>query len=154
MNWASHTSISRRICVSWLKCCCARTSPLGANSRLTPADRVPLDLDQSILLTLIANELLLNSLKHAFHGRAAGKVDAELRTNRDRVTLTVRDDGNGFVLPPTEIEEQRGTGMDLVQAMSRQLGGEFVINRMPAGGTCATICFSNKMSRQQPSVHL
>jgi two-component sensor histidine kinase len=106
------------------------------------------------LLTLIANELLLNSLKHAFHGRAAGKVDAELRTNRDRVTLTVRDDGNGFVLPPTEIEEQRGTGMDLVQAMSRQLGGEFVINRMPAGGTCATICFSNKMSRQQPSVHL
>ena len=119
-----------------------------------PADRVPLNLDQSILLSLIANELLLNSLKHAFHGRAGGKVDAELRATRDRVTLTIRDDGNGFVLRPTEIEDQHGTGIDLVQAMSRQLGGEFVVKRMPAGGTCTTISFPSKMSRQQPSVHL
>jgi two-component sensor histidine kinase len=118
------------------------------------ADHVPLDLDQSILLSLIANELLLNSLKHAFHGRTAGSVDAELRTTRDRVTLNIRDDGNGFVLPSAEMEEKRGTGIDLVQAMSRQLGGEFVINRMPAGGTCATISFASKVSRQQTTVHL
>jgi two-component sensor histidine kinase len=125
--------------------------------KLTPnvsADRVPLDLDQSILLSLIANELLLNALKHAFHGRAVGKIDAELRTTRDRVTLTIRDDGNGIVHPQTEIGDQRGTGIDLVQAMSRQLGGEFVVNCMPAGGTCATISFPSKMSRQQPGAHL
>jgi two-component sensor histidine kinase len=129
--------------------------PAGCKLALNvSADHVPLDLDQSILLSLIANELLLNALKHAFHGRATGKVDAELRTTRDRVTITIRDDGNGFVPPPTEIEEQRGTGMDLVQAMSRQLGGEFVINRMPAGGTCATISFRSKVSRQQLDVHL
>jgi two-component sensor histidine kinase len=102
---------------------------------------------------LIANELLLNALKHAFHGRAAGKIDAELRTTRDRVTLTIRDDGNGIVHPQTEIGDQGGTGIDLVQAMSRQLGGEFVVNRMPAGGTCATISFPSKMSRQQPGAH-
>src|SRR5262249_39730191 len=117
------------------------------------ADHVPLDLDQCILLSLIANELLLNSLKHAFRGRAAGKVDAELRTSRDRVTLTIRDDGNGFVPTLAEIEEQRGTGMDLVKAMSRQLGGEFLINRIPAGGTCASISFPSKLSRQQADVH-
>jgi two-component sensor histidine kinase len=129
--------------------------PAGCKLTLNvSADHVPLDLDQSILLSLIANELLLNSLKHAFHGRAAGKVDAELRTARDRVTLTICDDGNGFVPPQTEIEKQRGTGMDLVQAMSRQLGGEFVINRMPPGGTCANISFPSKMSRQQPGLHL
>jgi two-component sensor histidine kinase len=129
--------------------------PAGCKLALNvSADHVPLDLDQSILLSLIANELLLNALKHAFHGRATGKVDAELRTTRDRVTITIRDDGNGFVPPPTEIEEQRRTGMDLVQAMSRQLGGEFVINRMPAGGTCATISFRSKVSRQQLGVHL
>jgi len=116
--------------------------PAGCKLTLNvSAERVPLNLDQSILLSLIANELLLNSLKHAFHGRTEGKVDAELRTTRDRVTLTIRDDGNGIVPGLTEIEEQRGTGIDLVQAMSRQLGGEFVVNRMPAGGTCATISF-------------
>jgi len=129
--------------------------PAGCKLTLNvSADRVPLNLDQSILLSLIANELLLNSLKHAFHGRTAGKVDAELLTSRDRVTLTIRDDGNGIEPRSTEIEDQRGTGIDLVQAMSRQLGGEFVVNRMPAGGTCATISFPNKMSRQQPGVHL
>lgn len=112
------------------------------------ADRVPLNLDQSILLSLIGNELLLNSLKHAFHGRAAGKVDAELRMTRDRVVLTIRDDGSGFASPPPGIEERRGTGIDLVQAMSRQLGGEFVVNRMPAGGTCATISFRSKINNQ------
>jgi two-component sensor histidine kinase len=118
------------------------------------ADCVPLNLDQSILLSLIANELLLNSLKHAFHGRAVGKIDAGLRMSGDRVVLTIGDDGNGFVPKPPKIEEQRGSGTDLVQAMSRQLGGEFVVNRMPVGGTCATISFRSKMSRQQPGVHL
>ena len=129
--------------------------PTGCNLTLhVCTDRVPLDLDQSILLSLIANELLLNALKHAFHGRAAGKVDAELRRTRDQVTLTIRDDGNGIVPRGNEIEGQRGTGMDLIQAMSRQLGGEFVANRLPEGGTCATISFRSKISRQQPGVHL
>jgi len=129
--------------------------PAGCKLTLNvSADHVPLDLDQSILLSLIANELLLNSLKHAFDGRAAGKIDAELRTIRDQVTLTIRDDGNGFARRAIESEQQRGTGMDLVQAISRQLGGEFVINRVPAGGTCATISFPSRMSRQQPGVHL
>jgi len=130
-------------------------SPAGCNLTLNvSADRVPLDLDQSILLSLIANELLLNSLKHAFYGRAAGKIDAGLGMSGDRVVLTIRDDGNGFVRRRREIEEQRGTGVDLVQAMSRQLGGEFVVNRVATGGTCATISFPSKMSRQQPGVYL
>ncbi|HEY4638495.1 MAG TPA: sensor histidine kinase [Candidatus Udaeobacter sp.] len=129
--------------------------PAGCKLTLNvSADRVPLDLDQSILLSLIANELLLNSLKHAFDKRAAGRVDAELRKTRDRVTLTIRDDGNGILPRQSEIEGQRGTGIDLVRAMSRQLGGEFVVNRMPAGGTCATISFRSKISRQQPGAHL
>jgi two-component sensor histidine kinase len=98
------------------------------------------------LLSLIANELLLNALKHAFRGRAAGNVDAELRMIHDRVTITIRDDGNGFVPRTIEMKGQRGTGMDLVKAMSHQLGGEFVVNRMPAGGTCATLSFPSRIS--------
>jgi len=130
-------------------------TPAGCKLALNlSADRVPLNLDQSILLSLIVNELLLNSLKHAFHGRAKGKVDAELRTTGDRVTLTILDDGNGFVSSPAEKGEHHGTGIDLVHAMSRQLGGNFAVNRTPAGGTCATISFPSKMSGQQPSVPL
>jgi two-component sensor histidine kinase len=129
-------------------------TPAGCKLTLNvSADRVPLNLDQSILLSLIANELLLNALKHAFYGRATGKVDAELCTVHDRVTITIRDDGNGFAPQPPMIKEQRGTGIDLVQAMSHQLGGEFVVSRTPAGGTCATISFPGKTSHQQQVVH-
>jgi two-component sensor histidine kinase len=129
-------------------------TPAGCKLTLNVcADKVPLNLDQSILLSLIANELLLNALKHAFCGRSAGKIDAELSTPRDRVTLTIRDDGNGIIQAPTEIK-QPGTGMDLVRAMSRQLGGEFVVSRMRAGGTCATISFPSKISGPEPTVHL
>jgi two-component sensor histidine kinase len=118
------------------------------------ADYVPLDLDRSILLSLISNELLLNPLKHAFHGRTKGNIAAELRTTPDRVTLTIHDDGIGFVPVPVGTGEHRGAGLELVRAMARQLGGELVINHAPAGGTCATIFFPNKLSRQQTDVHL
>jgi two-component sensor histidine kinase len=117
------------------------------------ADYVPLDLDQSILLSLIGNELLLNPLKHAFHGRTTGNIDAELRATPDRINLTIRDDGIGFVSPLAHTEEHRGSGMDLVRAMSRQLGGDFVIHQAPSSGTCATISFPSKLSRQQADVH-
>jgi two-component sensor histidine kinase len=116
------------------------------------ADQVPLNLDQSILLSLIANELLLNSLKHAFHGRAAGELHAELRAAPDRITFTIRDDGIGFVLTAAETEKRGGSGMELVRAMSRQLGGELVVNHPPAGGICATISFPSK--GQQANLHL
>jgi two-component sensor histidine kinase len=92
-------------------------------------------------------------LKYAFHGRTKGNINAELRTTPDRVTLAIRDDGIGFVPMPAGMDEHRGVGIELVRAMARQLGGEFVINRAPAGGTSATIFFPNKLSRQQMDVH-
>ncbi len=125
------------------------------NCKLTlnvSADHVPLNLDQGILLSLISNELLLNSLKHAFKGRTKGNINAELRSTPDRVTLTIRDDGIGFVPMQDGMDQQRAAGIELVQAMTRQLGGEFVINRIPAGGTSATIFFRNKLSRQETNV--
>src|SRR5215470_11197328 len=81
-------------------------NPAGCKLTLNVfANHVPLDLDQCILLSLIANELLLNALKHAFHDRAAGKVDAELHTGSNRITLTIRDDGIGFMPRSTALEE-------------------------------------------------
>ena len=63
----SQTPISRRICVELAEMLLRSHKPAGCKLTLNvPADRVPLNLDQSILLSLIANELLLNSLKHAF----------------------------------------------------------------------------------------
>ena len=52
----------------------------------------------------------------------------------DEVTLTLGDDGNGLLVPLTVLEEKHGIGMSLVQAMSRQLGGEFIIHLLAGLG--------------------
>ncbi len=103
------------------------------------ADPLPLDLDRAVTLSLLANELILNALKHAFKGRATGKINVWLRA-RPRIELTVRDDGVG--LPPGfHPNHDGGVGLELVYAMIRQIAGEAFVGDDPAGGTCATVSF-------------
>jgi two-component sensor histidine kinase len=103
------------------------------------ADPVSMDLDTAVTLGLIANELLLNALKHGFAGRPAGTLTVELRAG-DPNQMTVRDDGSG--LPPEfNARENSGLGIELVLGMTRQIYGEVKIGNDPAGGTRTTIFF-------------
>src|SRR6184192_4058054 len=103
------------------------------------ADPVAVDLDTAVTLGLIANELLLNALKHGFAGRPAGKLTVELYGG-NRNEMTVRDDGCG--LPPGfDATKDAGLGLELVLGMTRQIRGEAKIENDPAGGTRAAIFF-------------
>jgi two-component sensor histidine kinase len=103
------------------------------------ADPVPMDLDTAVTLGLIANELLLNALKHGFEGRPAGKLTVELRAG-DPNQMIVRDDGSG--LPPEfDARKNSGLGIELVLGMTQQIYGEAKIENDPAGGTRTTIFF-------------
>jgi two-component sensor histidine kinase len=120
------------------------------------ADPVAVDLDTAVTLGLIANELLLNALKHGFGGRPAGKLTVELRAgNRNR--MTVRDDGCG--LPAGfDATKNAGLGFELVLGMTRQIRGEAKIRNDPAGGTRTTIFFpslpSSKRANTEPRSNL
>ena len=103
------------------------------------SDPLGLDLDSAISLGLVANEILLNSLKHAFAGRTAGSITVELRGG-ERAELIVCDDGIG--LPPGfDAKRSAGLGLELIQGLAKQLHGEAVIANAPAGGTCTTVSF-------------
>ena len=103
------------------------------------ADPVAVDLDTAVTLGLIANELLLNALKHGFARRPAGKLTVELYGG-NRNEMTVRDDGCG--LPPGfDATKDAGLGLELVLGMTRQIRGEAKIENDPAGGTRAAIFF-------------
>src|SRR6266480_4729623 len=103
------------------------------------ADPVAVDLDTAVTLGLIANELLLNALKHGFSGCPAGNLTVELHGG-NRNQMTVRDDGYG--LPPGfDARKNAGLGLELVLGMTRQIRGEAKIENDPAGGTCAAIFF-------------
>jgi two-component sensor histidine kinase len=97
------------------------------------------DLDTAVTLGLIANELLLNALKHGVCGRPAGKLTVELHAG-NRNQKIVRDDGCG--LPPGfDPRKNGGLGIELVLGMTRQIHGEAQIENDPAGGTRTTIFF-------------
>jgi two-component sensor histidine kinase len=115
-------------------------TPPGCNLVLeVRADPVAMDLDTAVTLGLIANELLLNALKHGFDGRPAGKLTVELRAGSPN-QMTVRDDGSG--LPPGfQASNNAGLGIELVLGMTRQIRGEVKIENGPGGGTRTTIFF-------------
>jgi two-component sensor histidine kinase len=103
------------------------------------ADPVAVDLDTAVTLGLIANELLLNALKHGFDGRSAGKLTVELHAGNPN-QMIVCDDGSG--LPPGfDAKKNPGLGIELVLGMTRQICGEVKIESGPAGGTRTTIFF-------------
>jgi two-component sensor histidine kinase len=103
------------------------------------ADPVAMDVDTAVTIGLIANELLLNALKHAFANRHHGTLTVELRPGHPN-ELIVRDDGRG--LPPEfDPATDSGLGFELVLGMSRQIRAETQIETDPAGGTRTTIRF-------------
>jgi two-component sensor histidine kinase len=88
------------------------------------ADPIPMDVDVAIPCGLIVNELITNSLKHAFADRSGGEIGIELHPcGEGEVRLRIGDDGVGF---PPEIDFRRtdSLGMQLVVDLTSQLEGE------------------------------
>jgi two-component sensor histidine kinase len=87
-------------------------------------DDVRLPVDKAIPCGLILNELITNALKHGFPNGRSGTIRVELgKASRDRLQLSVRDDGVG--LPAgMDIRQTQSLGMHLVCALTEQLGGE------------------------------
>ena len=93
------------------------------------ADHIPFSLDRAVPVGLIVNELLTNSLKHAFPDREDGTVRVEAMLAADgTVTITVSDDGVG--LPSSEVMDRvRTLGYRLVKRLSGQAGATVSVDR-------------------------
>jgi PAS domain S-box-containing protein len=87
------------------------------------AEGVMLGVDAAIPCGLIINELVSNSLKHAFPGGKGGSIEITLRPDGpERLRLCVSDDGVG--LPPGfDVHDTPSLGLQLVNTLARQLGG-------------------------------
>lgn len=89
---------------------------------------VLLDINQAIPCAMIVNELLSNSLKHAFAPGAKGRIEIRLKIvgAEDRHGfMEIRDNGTG--LPEGfKIEESSSLGLSLVKALSEQINADFV----------------------------
>ena len=90
--------------------------------------KIYLNIDQAITCGLIINELMCNSLKHAFKTSKNGEISISFQSIYEKYTLIYSDDGVGI---PQELDWQNtdSLGLKLVNALTNQLGGTLELNR-------------------------
>ena len=96
-----------------------------------------LDMDTAVPLGIIVNELVSNSLKHAFTQKQEGEIRIQLcreETNNEMhnslFSLTVSDNGKG-IPEDLELENSESLGLRLVGILVDQLDGEIELKRAP-----------------------
>ncbi len=123
--------------------------------KLNLAENIFFDMDTAVPLGIIVNELVTNSLKHAFQGRDKGEIQIKLQReeigsyiksvneNIDSTTFELTVSDNGVGIPENfDIENLDSLGLQLVTSLVDQLDGELEIKRN--NGTEFTIWFTVK----------
>ena len=99
--------------------------------------------DAATTVALVVNELVTNSLKHAFRERSAGHVRVTLdSTAADCTIIRVDDDGIPFAVPIEAASRERGgLGLPLARTMLESHGGSLIV---PTDGSK---CFELRLPR-------
>ena len=85
---------------------------------------IPISIDIAMPMGIVLNELITNSIKHAFPGDSTGEIHINIRSKDNDIQLKYGDNGTG--LPGGfELETSSSLGLHLIQNISeKQLGGE------------------------------
>ncbi len=102
---------------------------------------IKLDIDTSIPLGLILNELVTNSLKYAFPQGSHGEIDIIFHTQDNKFLLEVKDNGIGFS-KDIDYKNTDSLGLRLVTNLTDQIEGKIEFNNQP--GTSFKIIFKEK----------
>jgi len=100
---------------------------------------VSLDIDIAIPCGLILNELISNSLKHAFPNGRSGKIKTSLLEDKNCLKMMIEDNGVGFP-DDMNFKNTDTLGLKLVNTLVRQLDGNIELKKI--GGTKIIIKFS------------
>lgn len=104
---------------------CQRIVTQTQRAAMQPEKSIALQVDgpsiylpsqQATACALVANELLLNALEHAFQGRSRGSVTLNLTDRGDEAVLQVSDDGIG--LPANfDLDAAESLGLSIVRTL-------------------------------------
>ncbi len=91
-------------------------------------ESVDLDITRAIPCGLIINELISNSIKHAFPRGRKGEISIILRKEKDKIIFSVKD--NGIGLPEhLDVRQSDTMGFQVVNDLVKQLGADMKIIR-------------------------
>ena len=104
-------------------------------------EEVMVDINTSVPLGLIVNELLTNSMKYAFPGDRSGEIELEFSCSGDEYLLRVADNGVGF---PEDLDYKNSSslGLQLVTSLTEQINGK--ISLLNKNGTEFKITFKEQ----------
>lgn len=95
--------------------------------------------DISSSVAMVVNELLQNSIKHAFNNKLQGNISVRIQHEKSICKVYVDDDGDGF---DVEKINPKGLGISIVQAVVKdKLHGNFTIKSSSSG---TKVCFDFK----------
>jgi Signal transduction histidine kinase len=96
---------------------------------------VSVSLDKALALALILNELVSNSLVHAFPGGQNGSISISFEAvSKDTVLMRLSDTGIGFQgNTQTNIHGNETLGYEMIEALVEQIHGNLQISSGPCG---------------------
>ncbi len=102
-------------------------------------EEVPLDINSAVPCGLILNELISNSLKHAFPESRKGMIRIGVRPGPDD-TIIIRVADNGIGFPKNlDFRQSESLGLQIANLLVAQLEGTIELNR--ENGTIFTVTF-------------
>ncbi len=95
----------------------------------------------SVHVFRIAQQAIYNAVKHA----APGRIAVSLHQEDDRLTLEVRDDGQGF----SEAVHSTGMGMRIMDFRARMIGATLEVESDPARGTTVRLSLNHTQTEAE-----
>lgn len=117
------------------------TLALGKVQLKIEVKEISMNFKTAIHLGLIVNEMVSNSLKHAFPGEKNGTIEVYLDSSsgeEDKNILIIRDDGVG-IPGSVNLECPGSMGMQIIHSMAKQMHGNISLDRKD--GTTFTLEF-------------
>jgi two-component sensor histidine kinase len=109
----------------------------GAVEFLTEFEPILIKARDATTIGIVLGELVTNAIKHAFDGRAKGRIWTKLKRNGDGVAvLMVEDDGKGLA---PDAGSDGGLGTMIIRQLAIQFGGEPSYAGRKGGGTSVSV---------------
>ncbi len=103
-------------------------------------DDFSLDINKAIPCSLLLNEIIVNSFKHAFEGKSEGQIRISMKEKDQIINLVVED--NGLGLDENGMKKSDNLGTTLIKTLASQLNGEYKVSAGKNGaGTRVEITF-------------
>ena len=107
-------------------------------------DKIMIGVDAAVSCGFVMNELISNSIKHAFPGGRKGEINIEFHSEGEKgFRMVIRDNGIGFKKDPAK---SNTLGMQLVSVVVEHIGGSLKLDS--SGGTRLEIAFKEPIYRE------